>query len=553
MKFILPDAALVQHLAITGKAGSGKTNAAKVMVERFLTERRRVCIIDPTGAWWGLQSNEAGRRAAYKVTIFGGAHGHFPLTENHGALLGELVATTDLPCILDTSEMGANERTRFMADFAETLYKKNFSNPLHLVIDECHEFAPQIPRTPAAGIMLNAVERMVTGGRVRGFRVMLISQRPAAVNKSVLTQVETMIVFRMTGAPDRRAVEDWVVANADKRTGAEILTSLASLPTGEGWVWSPESGILKRFKFPKSATYDSGRAPTGERQRVVLAKIDHGEIGQRLAAVAKDVEENDPKKLKAKIAELEKSGGKPDAEALQKAREAGRAEGLAQGRAETEKAVRDAVARAGDRLRALADELGAGVAGVVDDRLPARRPVAIEPRSLTHSAAPRVAKVPAVDGALHPAARKLLLALAQHAPAKFTWGQTATLAGLKPSGGHYNAGRKELRDRGLVDEDGDRVSASATGMQEAGEVPPAPSTPDERLAMWCSRLPSPAPEMLRTLVNMGEKFTDPADLGVMLDKKPTGGHWNSGIAVLRNNGLVEMRGRALRAAELLRG
>src|SRR5438874_1683886 len=27
----------------------------------------------------------------------------------------------------------------------------------------------------------------------------------------------------------------------------------------------------------------------------------------------------------------------------------------------------------------------------------------------------------------------------------FTWGQLATLAGLKPSGGHFNAGRKDLR------------------------------------------------------------------------------------------------------------
>jgi hypothetical protein len=60
------------------------------------------------------------------------------------------------------------------------------------------------------------------------------------------------------------------------------------------------------------------------------------------------------------------------------------------------------------------------------------------------------------EGWLHPAARKLLTALAQHAPvtalaqhapARFTWGQIATLAGLKPSGGHFSAGRKQLRDR----------------------------------------------------------------------------------------------------------
>ena len=107
---------------------------------------------------------------------------------------------------------------------------------------------------------------------------------------------------------------------------------------------------------------------------------------------------------------------------------------------------------------------------------------------------------------LHPAARKLLIALAQHAPARFTWGQAATLAGLKPSGGHFNAGRKSLRESGYIEEANDLLSATSGGLKAAGEVPPAPSTPAERLALWCDRLPSPAPEMLRTLAAQGERY-----------------------------------------------
>jgi hypothetical protein len=153
---------------------------------------------------------------------------------------------------------------------------------------------------------------------------------------------------------------------------------------------------------------------------------------------------------------------------------------------------------------------------------------------------------------LHPAACKLLAALAQHAPARFTWGQAATLAGLKPSGGHYNAGRKALRDAGYIEEASDLVSVTAAGLEAAGEVPPAPSSVAERLAMWCGRLPSPAPDMPRTLAAQGEQYTETDDLAVALGKKATGGHWNSGIAVLRNNGLIEVDGRRLRATSLLR-
>jgi hypothetical protein len=109
-----------------------------------------------------------------------------------------------------------------------------------------------------------------------------------------------------------------------------------------------------------------------------------------------------------------------------------------------------------------------------------------------------------------------------------------------------------LRDAGYIEETGDLVSVSAAGLEAAGEVPPAPSTVAERLAMWCGRLPSPAPDMLRTLAAQGEQFTETDDLAATLGKKATGGHWNSSIAVLRNNGLIEMDGRKLRAAVLLR-
>ena len=159
---------------------------------------------------------------------------------------------------------------------------------------------------------------------------------------------------------------------------------------------------------------------------------------------------------------------------------------------------------------------------------------------------------PRSEGQLHPAARKLLGALARHAPARFTWGQVATLAGLKPSGGHFNAGRKELRDRGLVEEEGDGCAAiTELGLVETGERAPAPSSPAERLEVWCARLPSPAPQMLRYLAAQGARFVAAGELAEALTKKPTGGHWNSGIAILRNNGLIEANGRCYRATELL--
>jgi hypothetical protein len=165
----------------------------------------------------------------------------------------------------------------------------------------------------------------------------------------------------------------------------------------------------------------------------------------------------------------------------------------------------------------------------------------------------RASNSPTASGnGIHPAARKLLTSLAQHAPARFTWGQAATLAGLKPSGGHFNSRRKDLRAAGYVIEANGLVAATSDGLKAAGEVPPAPSTPADRLALWCGRLPAPAPEMLRTLAAQGERYLHADELADMLGKKPSGGHWNSGLATLRNNGLIETDGRCYRAADLFR-
>jgi hypothetical protein len=58
--------------------------------------------------------------------------------------------------------------------------------------------------------------------------------------------------------------------------------------------------------------------------------------------------------------------------------------------------------------------------------------------------------------------------------------------------------------------------------------------------------------MLRALVNCGERYVAPQDLAAMLGKQPTGGHWNSGLATLRHNGLIEANGKSVRAAGQLR-
>ena len=69
----LPVTALDQRLAIMGTSVSGKTYAAKGLVERLLDAGARVCIVDPLGVWWGLRARaDGGIPGPHPVVVFGG-------------------------------------------------------------------------------------------------------------------------------------------------------------------------------------------------------------------------------------------------------------------------------------------------------------------------------------------------------------------------------------------------------------------------------------------------------------------------------------------------
>ena len=549
---LLPASALDDRVAIVGTSGSGKTYAAKGWVEQLLKAGARVCIVDPLGVWWGLRAGGDGTTPGYPVVVFGGRHADVALNDAMGAALGRLVGTHPLACVVDLSELGSSAaRRRFMAAFAEALYEANLE-PLHLVLDEADLWAPQRPQ-PEAQMLLGRIEEIVRRGRVRGFIPWLITQRPAVIHKDVLSQADILVAMKLTASQDRDAVGGWIEGQADRIEGKRILSELPRLGRGEGYLWAPGHDVLSRMSFPAISTFDSSRTPRrGEQVGTprTLAEVDLSAITAALAA--------------SEVSGAERSGNAGHRPLRNGTTERARDQELAQGRAriaDLEAALASAEqgrAELRDRLRRIGqlaiDEVAANTM--------VTRPAGASPETGSGLSTPRAAAadrekaaVTAPGGELHPAARKLLSALAQHAPVRFTWGQVATLAGLKPTGGHYNAGRKQLRDLGMIEEAADLVAASATGLDAAGEVPPAPSTPStpaERLSLWCERLPSPAPEMLRALAAQGEHHTEIADLAAALSKKPTGGHWNSGIALLRNNGLVEVDGKRLRVSELFR-
>jgi len=306
--FSFPRGMTTESIGIVAARGSGKTYTTAVMAEELYLAGLPFLVIDPLGVYWGIRSGSDGTETGMSVSILGGEHGDVPLESGTGRAVARWVIDYRKPAILDLSGFRKAEQRDFLSDLAEELYA-SCKAPLHLIVDEADLFIPQKPG-PDDKRVLAAFEDIVRRGRVRGLGITVVTQRPAVIHKDILTQIGTLIVMRMMGPQDRRAIEDWIKFHGDPGKQRVVLSSLASLPVGTAWVWSPGwLGLLRKIEIRERFTFDSSITPKEGAPRVMptaWAEVDVEELRETLAD-AVEHDPNDPKVLKARIAELEKA------------------------------------------------------------------------------------------------------------------------------------------------------------------------------------------------------------------------------------------------------
>lgn len=273
--FRLPPEAVTETFAIVGKRGKGKTYTANVLAEEMLAGGYRIVALDPMGVWWGLRLNADGQTPGYDVYVFGGDHGDLAFGPDDGATLARAIVESDVSAVVDLSRLKKAERLRFVIDFAHTLFDVS-RTPRHIFLEEADDYCHERPFLPDARAARSAIEDLVKRGRTRGLGITMVTQRPATIAKDVLTQSEVFIAHALTGPQDRKAVDEWIRANAEPERRDEFLESLARMPRGQGWVWSP--GWLETFArvtVRARRTYDASSTPTLEaRRQVTLPRLD---------------------------------------------------------------------------------------------------------------------------------------------------------------------------------------------------------------------------------------------------------------------------------------
>jgi hypothetical protein len=156
--------------------------------------------------------------------------------------------------------------------------------PGMIVIEEAHNFIPE--RGMGKAVSTQIMRTIASEGRKFGLGLLVISQRPARVDKNVVSQCNTQIILRITNPNDLNAIKKGV-----EGLTSEMVGEIKRLPPGTAMVVNPEleKPIIVNIRTRKSR---------------------HGGVSVSVVKVKKGSKEKETKKEKKKQKEKERKEGK---------------------------------------------------------------------------------------------------------------------------------------------------------------------------------------------------------------------------------------------------
>lgn len=147
-------------------------------------------------------------------------------------------------------------------------------HPIALLCDEAHLYMPQRSMADSAhDVSLDIFERIAKEGRKYGISLVVISQRPSEVNKTMLSQCSNFVSMRLTNAEDQGVIKRLL---PDSLGGFSDI--LPTLDTGEALVVGDASLLPSRIRIdepknkPNSGTvnfWDEWQKPVKESRLLV--------------------------------------------------------------------------------------------------------------------------------------------------------------------------------------------------------------------------------------------------------------------------------------------
>jgi len=148
--------------------------------------------------------------------------------------------------------------------------------PLLFVCEEAHRYA-SADRSVGFGPTRRAISRIAKEGRKYGVYLGLITQRPAELNPTILSQCSTIFAMRMTNDRDQA-----ILRSAVSDAAGNLLSFLPSLATGEVFAFGEGVALPTRLKLktlpsqllPKSEAVAPERFGVGVNQDFLISVLE---------------------------------------------------------------------------------------------------------------------------------------------------------------------------------------------------------------------------------------------------------------------------------------
>lgn len=140
--------------------------------------------------------------------------------------------------------------------------------PIHLVCEEAHRYIPQDARLgfePAK----RALSRIAKEGRKYGVSLCIVSQRPAELDATILSQCNTVFAMRMSNERDHE-----IVKAAISDAAASLLEFLPSMGEGEAVAFGEGVTLPGRIKFSRLPDKALPRSTSGQFTKFWTADIE---------------------------------------------------------------------------------------------------------------------------------------------------------------------------------------------------------------------------------------------------------------------------------------
>lgn len=125
------------------------------------------------------------------------------------------------------------------------LRKRNMIPPFIMVFEEAHNFAPEKGFQQA--LSNDILRKIASEGRKFGLGIGVISQRPARIDKNVLSQCNTQFILRVTNPNDLKAI-----SKSFEGVTSEVESMIKSLPPGVAFVLGNEYPVMTDVRTRKS-------------------------------------------------------------------------------------------------------------------------------------------------------------------------------------------------------------------------------------------------------------------------------------------------------------